>query len=144
MRADLPAHLPRAPELAARMLREGASRDEILASVEISPSTLNKVRRDVTPNGGQKWLSRAVESVVSAIPAWVPPENRGPALIALDAKGLDPDAEERFKALMQGGEPPRMTTAEFERQRPAWHAWVYGAAKNPLFSRGVIKTKTRG
>jgi hypothetical protein len=25
-----------------------------------------------------------------------------------------------------------MTAAEFERIRPRWRAWVYGAARNPI------------
>jgi hypothetical protein len=121
-------------ELATRMLGEGASRNEILATVEISASTLLKLRRAVSPNGHRKWLSSAVETAVSEDPAWLPPEHRGPAVIALDASGPDPEAEQRFRALMRDGELPRMTQAEAERRRPTWHAFVYGSARNPIMN----------
>jgi hypothetical protein len=30
---------------------------------------------------------------------------------------------------------PRMTQAKSERRRPDWHAWVYGAAGNPIHGK---------
>ena len=133
---------PENQKLEARMLAEGASRSEILATVPISPSTLAKVKREGhanPPNQVRKWLSYAVENAVSEIPAWVPPEDRGPGVIALDAKGLEPEAEERFRALFTDGKAPRMTEAEFERQRPDWHRWVYGSGKNPIHRKRPVK-----
>jgi hypothetical protein len=129
-------------QLAARMLGEGASRNEVLATVEISPSTLLKVARGITPNGGQKPHEQAEKNAASEEPAWVPPEDRGPAPIWLDATDLDPEQERRFRDVMSTDNSPphfdggilRRMTAEFERIRPEWHAWVYGAAKNPIHS----------
>lgn len=82
--------------LAAGMLSEGASRNEILATVEISPSTLAKVKRANPPKRPRKWLSHAVENVLSEIPAWVPPEGRGPGVIALDANRPGPGGRDAF------------------------------------------------
>lgn len=127
--------------LAARMLGEGASRNEILATVEISPSTLAKVKRANPPKRPRKWLSRAVKNVISELPAWVPPERRGGPPIALDASGFAPEAQERFQALFADGKAPRMTEAEYERQRPKWHRWVYGSAENPIHQKRPVKTR---
>ena len=43
---------------------------------------------------------------------------------------------------MDDGEPfvvPRMTADEAERRRPAWHAWVYGAARNPIHKKHGVR-----
>jgi hypothetical protein len=123
-------------DFAARMLDEGASRSEVLASVEISPSTLAKIARAKAPNGGQKWLSDAAKSVVSEEPARAAQGSSEPGPIDLDAWCLDPEAERRFRELMGPVfDPlPRMTAEEFERIRPKWHSWVSGSAKNPIHS----------
>jgi hypothetical protein len=76
---------PERKDLAARMLDEGASRSEVLASVEISPSTLAKIARANAPNGGKKWLSDAAKSVASEEPAGAAPGDSEPAPIDLDA-----------------------------------------------------------
>jgi hypothetical protein len=97
---------PERQELATGMLREGATRDEVLATVEISPATLRKVIREASaPNRPPKPHSHAVRSDVSATPA---------------VRGLERIIEPQNAR---------------DHRRPDWHAWVYGAARNPIHGK---------
>ena len=149
-------------KLAARMLSEGAKRNEVLATVEISPAILRKLTRQaLTPNGDRKPHSHAVKSDVSEVPAqvgrdgekilgeegnpvpvnnrfgdpvpsYLPPEQRGPCVV----NGTE--EPEMVAAILAGRVVPRgneWVDLEEERAAPGnsdWRSWVYGAAKNPI------------